>query len=365
MCFSSAEQCPSATGSHNSLPVCAQRTSTPHPALAISFSSSGPGPLPHLHPIVWAKAARAGLGPVQTYSSLSLDDCQYSLKSVNFVTLQIHLTVAFCRWNKRNYALLPTKKNIIFIFFLCVYVACWDSFMHVCRCNKIPIHHAVPKVGQASVCLSPSPVRKEGWSVFSGRTPFGWGSAPPYWPLCGSLIELSCQRAARSQCRVHYVIQTHSGAPREVLGSADNGTAPSSNTQKSVASLSPTVRVGIRKTPDFNHLKKKKKKNPLFIAPEWRTLWKTPVWLFCLRWKLNISYYKSKHVLSGDSVLNIYPPFVFKVASFVINTDRYPSLVRVFAPLWAIVNVFVFCFFCARERRLVTKEPCSGVQNQL
>lgn len=95
LCFSSAEQCPSATGSHNSLPVCAQRTSTPHPALAISFSSSGPGPLPHLHPIVWAKAARAGLGPVQTYSSLFLDGRQYSLKNVNSVTFQINLTVVF------------------------------------------------------------------------------------------------------------------------------------------------------------------------------------------------------------------------------------------------------------------------------
>lgn len=79
LCFSSPEQCPSATGSHNSLAVCARHTSTPHPALAISFSSSGPGPLPHRHPIVRAKAARAGLGPVQTYSSLFLESCQYSL----------------------------------------------------------------------------------------------------------------------------------------------------------------------------------------------------------------------------------------------------------------------------------------------
>lgn len=51
LCFSFAEQCPSATGSHNSPPVCAQLTSTPHPTLAISFSSSGPGPLPHLVPL--------------------------------------------------------------------------------------------------------------------------------------------------------------------------------------------------------------------------------------------------------------------------------------------------------------------------
>lgn len=85
LCFSSAEQCPSATRSHNSPPVCALLTSTPHPTLAISFSSSGLGPLPHLHPIVWAKAARAWLWPVQTYSSLCLDSCQLSLKIVNFV----------------------------------------------------------------------------------------------------------------------------------------------------------------------------------------------------------------------------------------------------------------------------------------
>lgn len=94
LCFSSAEQCPSATRSHNGPPVCAERTSTPHPTLAISFSSSGPGPLPHLRPIVWATAARAGLGPVQTYLSLCLDGRQHSLKNVNFVTFQINLTVA-------------------------------------------------------------------------------------------------------------------------------------------------------------------------------------------------------------------------------------------------------------------------------
>lgn len=114
LCFSSAEQCPSATGSHNSLPVCAQRTSTPHPTLAISFSSSGPDPLPHLHPIVWVKAARAGLGPVQTYSSLSLDERQYSLKNVNFVSFQInsHLSgnvnvkmTLFAIWKERTYRL--------------------------------------------------------------------------------------------------------------------------------------------------------------------------------------------------------------------------------------------------------------------
>lgn len=129
LCFSSAEQCPSATGSHNSLPVCAQRTSTPHPALAISFSSSGPGPLPHLHPIVWAKAARAGLGPVQTYSSLSLDDCQYSLKSVNFVTLQIHLTVAIFRWNKKKMTLSYVPKRILYSSFS--YVSCCVlGFLH-------------------------------------------------------------------------------------------------------------------------------------------------------------------------------------------------------------------------------------------
>lgn len=82
-----------------------------------------------------------------------------------------------------------------------------------------------PPGGPGSVFVT-VPVRKEAWSVFSGRTPFGWGSAPLYWPLCGSLIEPSCQQAAWSQCRVHYVIQTHSGVPREVLGSADNSAAP-------------------------------------------------------------------------------------------------------------------------------------------
>lgn len=122
-------------------------------------------------------------------------------------------------------------------------------FLHARASEKqSPNPSCSPQGGLVSVCLSPSSVRKEGWSVFSGRTPFGWGSAPLYWPLCGSLIELSCQQAARSQCTVHYVIQTHSGAPREVLGSADNDAAPSSNTQSSVASLSLSAHAWISKT---------------------------------------------------------------------------------------------------------------------
>lgn len=111
LCFSSPEQCPSATGSHNSLPVSAQRTSTHHPTLAISFSSSGPGPLPHLHPIVWVEAARAGLRPVQTYSFLSLDDCQYSLKKLNFVPLKSPKNLL-----KRKITLRSPGKMCIYVF---------------------------------------------------------------------------------------------------------------------------------------------------------------------------------------------------------------------------------------------------------
>lgn len=142
--------------------------------------------------------------------------------------------------------------------FMCLYVSCSVLGFLYARVpekqNPNPSHS--PQGGPTSVCLSPSSVRKKGWSVFSGRTPFGWGSAPPYWPLCGSLIELSCQRAAQSQCRVHYVIQTCSGAPREVLGSADNSTAPSSNTQSSAASLSLSLAPCMNKeNTDFSHLK--------------------------------------------------------------------------------------------------------------
>ena len=131
-----------------------------------------------------------------------------------------------------------------------VYVSyCTSGSMHA-RVGKTKSQSIMnsPEMGQlVCVCLSLSPVRKEGWSVFSGQTPFGWGSAPLYWPLCDSLIELSCQQAAQSQCRVHYVIQTHSGAPREVLGSADNSTAPSSNTQNSAAFLCLSVLAWIKK----------------------------------------------------------------------------------------------------------------------
>lgn len=168
------------------------------------------------------------------------------------------------------------KKECIYLFkwlLVCLYVSCsMLGFLHARVSEKQnPNPSCNPQGGPASVCLSPSPVRKEGWSVFSGRTPFGWGSAPPYWPLCGLLIELSCQQAAQSQCRVHYVIQTHSGAPREVLGSADNSTAPSSNTQNSVASLSPCAHVWIRKTLILTIWK-----IPLLRAPDWQTVWKTP-----------------------------------------------------------------------------------------
>lgn len=52
---------------------------------------------------------------------------------------------------------------------------CLDSCMHVCRKTQIPIIHVFPQGGPESVCLcmclSLSPVRKEGWSVFSGQTP--------------------------------------------------------------------------------------------------------------------------------------------------------------------------------------------------
>lgn len=112
--------------------------------------------------------------------------------------------------------------------------------IHACVSVKVNpnLSWIPPEEGQPLyVCSSLSPVRKEAWSVFSGQSPFGWGSAPLYWPLCDSLIELSCQQAAQSQCRVHYVIQAHSGAPREVLGSPDNSTAPSSNTQSRIYSM--------------------------------------------------------------------------------------------------------------------------------
>ena len=153
------------------------------------------------------------------------------------------------------HCLLKKKKGCMYLFtWLLVRVYCVMFYVGVPACTCVgetksqSIMHS-PRWASQCVCLSLSPVRKEGWSVFSGRTPFGWGSAPLYWPLCGSLIELSCQQAAQSQCRVHYVIQTHSGAPREVLGSADNSTAPSSNTQNSVASLCPSALAWIRKTP--------------------------------------------------------------------------------------------------------------------
>lgn len=37
------------------------------------------------------------------------------------------------------------------------HVLCRDSCMHVCQRNKIPIHHAVPKVGQP-VCVCHRPL---------------------------------------------------------------------------------------------------------------------------------------------------------------------------------------------------------------
>lgn len=138
----------------------------------------------------------------------------------------------------------------------------------------------------ASQCVFVTvPCQEEGWSVFSGRTPFGRGSPPLYWPLCGSLIELSCQQAARSQCRVHYVIQIHSGAPREVLGSADNSTAPSSNTQYSVASLCLSVLAWMRKAPILTIWN-----IPLFRTPTCQiSSFGNPL-NFLLTWKAHVYY---------------------------------------------------------------------------
>lgn len=174
LCFSSAEQCPSATGSHNSLPVCAQRASTRHPALAISFSSSGPGPLPPLHPIVWVKAARAGLGPVQTYSSLFLVHCQHSLINVNF-TYQINLPVVMKQMQQSLwlYIWVYAFIHMAYCTRACV-MSCVGIHASTCvgETKSQSIMHS-PRWASRCVCLSPSPVRREGWSVFSGRTPFG------------------------------------------------------------------------------------------------------------------------------------------------------------------------------------------------
>lgn len=56
---------------------------------------------------------------------------------------------------------------------------------------------------------------------------------------------------------------------------------------------------------------------------------------------------QAEHVLPVASVWNIilYPPFVFKVASSVINTKHCPSSDEILAPLWAIVDIFFFLFW--------------------
>lgn len=71
-----------------------------------------------------------------------------------------------------------------------------------------------------------------------------------------------------------------------------------------------------------------------------------PIRLFCLR--VDVEHLpQSEHVLPVASMWNIilYPPFVFKVASSVINTEHCPSSDEILAPLWAIVDRFFFFLF--------------------
>lgn len=54
-----------------------------------------------------------------------------------------------------------------------------------------------------------------------------------------------------------------------------------------------------------------------------------------------------EHVLSVASVLNIilYPPFVFKVASSVINTEHYPPQMEFKLHCGQLCTVFFSSFF--------------------
>lgn len=133
-----------------------QLTSAPHPTLAISFSSSGRGPLPRLHPIVWAKAARVGArergpgtggwgpGPVQTRSSLSLDQRQPTPTNLDFLD----------RWRPIKDARSWTCR---------LQGPEHPSCVHAWRGSKFPIHQVVPEEGQpVCVCHRPLSGRRAG-----------------------------------------------------------------------------------------------------------------------------------------------------------------------------------------------------------
>ncbi|KAK9959042.1 hypothetical protein ABG768_011128, partial [Culter alburnus] len=55
---------------------------------------------------------------------------------------------------------------------------------------------------------------KEAWSVCAADAPpLAEGSVPVRRPLCGTLIELSCQPAELSLCTLHYVRRVDSTTP--------------------------------------------------------------------------------------------------------------------------------------------------------
>lgn len=152
LCFSSPEQCPSAAGSPNSPPAHLRPSSRPR----YLFFLIWPGPASHC---LSEGSTRGGQGP----------GAGANPNTLVFVSGSAPATANKPRCFKPSPA-DKRRSHLNLKAFGCEHPSC----VHVWRGgNKFPIHQAGPRGGPAGVCLSPSPVRKEGWSVFSGRTPSG------------------------------------------------------------------------------------------------------------------------------------------------------------------------------------------------
>lgn len=154
LCFSFAEQCPSATGSHNSPPVCAQLTSTPHPTLAISFSSSGPGPLPHLVPLSERRQHAQGCSQSK-HAHLSI----WMIASIIWETLffpnQFNSCVLIVEQRWHLFCLLEWVRFSFFFFPFCLHALLWMCTYFVGDAWKSKSQSIMdsPWGGPATVCV--------------------------------------------------------------------------------------------------------------------------------------------------------------------------------------------------------------------
>lgn len=154
LCFSSPEQCPSAAGSPNGPPAHLRPSSRPRYLFFLIWP--GPASTAASH-CLSEGSTRGGQGPgtgANPNTLVFVSGSTPAAANKPFETIARPIKDARSRTLKAFGSRHP-------------------SCVHVWRGKQIPHPSDGPRGGPAGVCLSPSPVRKEGWSVFSGQTPSG------------------------------------------------------------------------------------------------------------------------------------------------------------------------------------------------